>query len=130
VIGIAHRKRRYGETTDLASRSPFAALLLLLLSSSATSSAAASGTTATLRGRVEDATGGVLPGATVTMVNTGTSAVRSAITDERGEFVFSSLTRLSGAQIGEKNLNIDCIKVPDFGTNPPSRPTICGRPSG
>jgi hypothetical protein len=52
VIGIAHRKRRYGETADLASRSLSAALLLLLLSSSAASFAAASGTTATLRGSV------------------------------------------------------------------------------
>ena len=57
----------------------------------ARASAQVSGTTATLRGSVEDASGGVLPGATVTLVNSGTSAIRTAITDERGAFTFSSV---------------------------------------
>ena len=49
------------------------------------------GTTATLRGSVEDASGAVLPGATATLVNTGTSAIRTTLSDERGAFTFSSL---------------------------------------
>ncbi len=50
-----------------------------------------SGTTATLRGAVDDASGGVLQGATITLVNTATLATRTAVSDERGAFAFSSL---------------------------------------
>ena len=64
---------------------------VLLLSSAATSSAQVSGTTATLRGAVDDASGGVLQGATITLVNTATLATRTAVSDERGAFAFSSL---------------------------------------
>jgi hypothetical protein len=35
---------------------------------------------------------------------------------------FACDPRLRGADIGEKILNIDCIKVPDFATNPPLIP--------
>ena len=56
-----------------------------------TSSAQVSGTTATLRGAVDDASGGVLQGATITLVNTATLATRTAVSDERGAFAFSSL---------------------------------------
>ena len=48
--------------------------LLCLIASAATSSAQVSGTTATLRGAVDDASGGVLQGATITLVNTATLA--------------------------------------------------------
>ena len=49
------------------------------------------GTTATVRGSVEDTSGGVLPGAMVTLVNSSTRAIRTAITDERGALTFSSV---------------------------------------
>ena len=52
--------------------------------------AAAQGT-ATIRGTVTDASGGVLPGATVTITNTGTKDVRTAVTDDRGGYTFASL---------------------------------------
>ena len=52
--------------------------------------AAAQGT-ATLRGTVTDASGGVLPGATVTATNAGTRDTRTAVTDERGGYTFASL---------------------------------------
>ncbi len=48
-------------------------------------------TTATVRGTVEDPSGGILPGAAVTMTNTGTQAVQTAVTDERGQYLFSGL---------------------------------------
>jgi Carboxypeptidase regulatory-like domain/TonB-dependent Receptor Plug Domain len=48
-------------------------------------------TTATMRGIVEDSSGGVLPGATVTITNTGTRATQSAVSDERGQYLFSGL---------------------------------------
>src|SRR5437588_4401391 len=48
-------------------------------------------TTATLRGNVQDSTGGVLPGATVTLTNTGTQAVQTAVTDDRGQYLFAGV---------------------------------------
>ena len=48
-------------------------------------------TTATIRGTVQDPTGGVLPGATVTTTNTGTKAVTTAVTDDRGQYLFAGL---------------------------------------
>src|SRR5437773_10038400 len=48
-------------------------------------------TSATLRGHVEDATGGVLPGATITLTNTGTKALQTAVTDARGQYLFAGL---------------------------------------
>jgi len=48
-------------------------------------------TTATVVGLVHDSTGGVVPGATVTATHEGTGVSRMAVTDERGEFVFSAL---------------------------------------
>ncbi len=52
--------------------------------------AAAQGT-ATIRGTVTDASGGVLPGATVTITNSGTKDTRTAVTDDRGGYTFASL---------------------------------------
>jgi protocatechuate 3,4-dioxygenase beta subunit len=49
------------------------------------------GTTATVRGTVSDTSGGVLPGATVTITDTGTKASRNAVSDERGGYLFSGL---------------------------------------
>jgi hypothetical protein len=47
---------------------------------------------ATLRGTVADASGAFIPGATVTVVNERTKAVRTAQTDARGEYAFAALT--------------------------------------
>jgi hypothetical protein len=44
-----------------------------------------------VRGAVRDADGGVLPGTTVTLTNEQTGAVRTAVTNERGEYVFASV---------------------------------------
>jgi hypothetical protein len=48
-------------------------------------------TSATLRGHVEDATGAVLPGATVTLTNSGTRAMQTTVTDDRGQYLFAGL---------------------------------------
>jgi protocatechuate 3,4-dioxygenase beta subunit len=48
-------------------------------------------TTATVRGTVEDTSGGVLPGATVTLTNAGTGATQVAVTNERGGYQFTGL---------------------------------------
>src|SRR5262245_1065860 len=47
---------------------------------------------ATLRGTVTDSVGGVLPGASVTVVNQRTRLTRRATTDARGEYVCAALT--------------------------------------
>lgn len=43
--------------------------------------------TATIRGTVSDSSGGVLPGATVTVLNAGTKAMVTAVTDDRGGYL-------------------------------------------
>ncbi len=48
-------------------------------------------TTATVRGNIQDSSGGVVPGATVTLINTGTKAVQTAVSDDRGQYLFSGL---------------------------------------
>ncbi len=48
-------------------------------------------TTADLVGRVTDTSGGVLPGATVTLTNEGTRDVRVATTGDGGDYVFNLL---------------------------------------
>jgi len=48
-------------------------------------------TTADIVGRVTDATGALLPGATVTITNEGTGEVRSAPTNESGDYAFNLL---------------------------------------
>ena len=47
--------------------------------------------TADLAGRVTDASGGVLPGVTVTITHAGTGAVRSQVTSETGDYAFTLL---------------------------------------
>jgi len=51
----------------------------------------AQGSTATIRGSVQDPTGAVLPGATVSVTNTGTKAVQSTVTDDRGSYLLAGL---------------------------------------
>ena len=48
--------------------------------------------TGNVRGAVRDQDGGVLPGTTVTLTNIETSVARTSITNERGEYVFASVS--------------------------------------
>lgn len=48
-------------------------------------------TTATIRGNIQDPSGGVLPGATITVTNTGTKAVQTVVSDDRGQYQFGAL---------------------------------------
>ena len=45
----------------------------------------------TILGNVHDASGAVIPGATVTLTNTGTTAQRVLSSDGAGDFVFSNI---------------------------------------
>ncbi len=51
----------------------------------------AQATTATVRGNIQDSSGAVLPGATVTLTNQGTKAVQTAVSDDRGQYLFAGL---------------------------------------
>ncbi|PYS07712.1 MAG: hypothetical protein DMG15_29510 [Acidobacteria bacterium] len=48
--------------------------------------------TAELRGTVTDATGGVLPGVSVTLINKGSGQERSQLTDPGGSYIFATLS--------------------------------------
>jgi hypothetical protein len=63
-------------------------VLMLLVSTVVTS---AQQSTADLSGRVTDSSGGVLPGATVTVTQTNTGLVRSTVTDETGAYLLPDL---------------------------------------
>src|SRR5690606_921736 len=60
------------------------AMIALFVSSTALFAQA---TTSTIRGTVEDTSGGVLPGATVTITNAGTQSSVVAVTDARGGYL-------------------------------------------
>ena len=65
------------------------AVLMALLAMPVTARAQA--VTGTLLGNVTDASGGAVPGATVTAVETQTNISRTAVTNEAGNYIFSSL---------------------------------------
>src|SRR5215216_1585046 len=64
-------------------------LLLALVSSTASFAQAVS--TAQINGTIRDESGGGLPGATITVTQTDTGLVRTAITDEAGSYILQNL---------------------------------------
>src|SRR5205085_4757406 len=48
-------------------------------------------TSATLRGNVQDASGAVLPGATVTLTSASTKTPQTTVTDARGQYLFAAV---------------------------------------
>ena len=93
-----------------------------------TGSASAQITTGGLTGRIVDETGGVLPGVTIVVTNTGTQETRQAVTSDRGEYSFPTLPRgtynvraeLSGFQsvTGGREIRVNEVVRADF-TLPP-----------
>src|SRR6266852_876795 len=65
--------------------------LLCTLTLHPRAAAAQGSTTATLRGNVQDASGAVLPGATVTLTSTGTKTPQTTVTDGRGQYLFAAV---------------------------------------
>ncbi len=65
--------------------------VLCILALTSPPAAGQGSTTATLRGNVQDSTGGVLPGATVSLTNTGTKATQSTVSDDRGQYLFAGV---------------------------------------
>ena len=76
-------KVRARNVTRLARGAALAAVILFVTSASVFAQAG----TATIRGTVEDTSGGVLPGATITVTNHGTKAVVNSVTDDRGGYL-------------------------------------------
>jgi hypothetical protein len=72
-------------------RRPWIPLAFVLLVLALPAPLAAQAVTGTILGTVTDATGSVLPGATVTVTNTGTGLTRVAVTDAVGEYTLPSL---------------------------------------
>ena len=65
---------------------PFAVVTATTLFVAAPRVGTAQVTTGTIQGSITDATGGVLPGVTLTIKNTGTGATRTIVTDSQGRY--------------------------------------------
>src|SRR5687768_8618888 len=87
--GVVRLCGRVRHTARRATVAAIAAACTLALTS--TTAFAQGATTATIRGTVQDPSGGVLPGATVTVTNTGTKGMQTAVTDDRGQYLFAGL---------------------------------------
>ena len=85
----AVRLARVRHTSRRAAAALSIALCAVLLTS--TTAFGQASTTATVRGTVQDPSGGVLPGATITATNTGTKAVNTTVSDDRGQYLFAGL---------------------------------------
>ena len=48
-------------------------------------------TTATIRGNIQDSSGAVLPGATITVTNPSNRSVQTTVSDDRGQYLFAGL---------------------------------------
>ena len=48
-------------------------------------------TTATIRGNIQDSSGAVLPGATITVTNPSNRSVTTTVSDDRGQYLFAGL---------------------------------------
>ena len=83
------RSGEYGTPLVVRQCALSSAVCALLLAS--TTAFGQGSTTATIRGTVQDPSGGVLPGATVTATNTGTKAVQTTVSDDRGQYLFGGL---------------------------------------
>ena len=66
-------------------------IMLLLVTLASVPSLLAQSTTASMLGVVRDASGAVVPGARVTVTNTGTSFTRTMTTDNEGSYLFNDL---------------------------------------
>src|SRR5258708_4123905 len=82
---VRSRKVRTGSVAG------WATVVLCILALTSATARGQGGTTATLRGNVQDSTGGVLPGATVSLTNTGTKAIQSTVSDDRGQYLFAGV---------------------------------------
>jgi hypothetical protein len=69
----------------------WAFIMLCILTLAPASAWGQGSTTATLRGNVQDPSGAVLPGATVTLTSTATKTPQVTVTDGRGQYLFAAV---------------------------------------
>jgi hypothetical protein len=102
------------------------ALIVCLAAGLVAAEASAQGLAAHLRGQVIDATGGVVPGATVMVKNTGTNGTRETLTSLDGAFAFPDLV----AGVYDLSVSLDGFKTSEqkgitlASTEPTSLPAI------
>ena len=73
-------------------------------------------------GSVEDGTGGVLPGVTVTLIPDGADSAATSLTDQRGRFVFLAVApgkyrvtaEMKGFQSARRSITVAVTAVPDL----------------
>ncbi len=82
---------RLSQTTNTAARATFAVVAIFVSLLAIPSTASAQAVTGTLLGNVTDASGAAVPGATVTAIETQTNISRTAVSNEAGNYIFSSL---------------------------------------
>lgn len=80
--------RRSNDARGVVSLVAAASCALLLTSTTAWGQAS---TTATVRGTIQDPSGGVIPGASVTVTNVGTKGIQTTVSDDRGQYLFAGL---------------------------------------
>src|SRR5439155_9123713 len=81
-----------GRSNMRASNRSFTSTIALLILTTLASAASAQTSLATLRGKVADEQGGVLPGATVTARQIETNTTRSSITESLGQYFLTGLS--------------------------------------
>ena len=91
------------------------AVMLVLLSCGAI--VANAQTTGTIYGRVTDPNGAGVPGATVTVANTGTDLKRTSNTDSEGLYSFTLLP------VGKYNISVNAQGFKPYRTSYPGRAT-------
>jgi hypothetical protein len=104
--------------------------IMILIANALTAHAQQTITSATLGGRVEDANGAMLPGATVTATNVETNQSRASTTDEDGRYKFSYLPvgtyRLQVERAGFASLTKQLTLTVGQALDVPLRLTVAG----
>ncbi|MFB3853191.1 MAG: carboxypeptidase regulatory-like domain-containing protein [Vicinamibacterales bacterium] len=97
------------------------AILVVAVLAASVAGAAAQGTTSRLVGTVTDSTGGVLPGATVTLTNDATGVSFTTFTTETGTYVFEAI------QVGTYTVKVELQGFKTFTTS--GNPIRIGTPT-
>src|SRR5258708_27735107 len=78
-------------TVQIGTAWGWALAVMLMIALNSGTAAGQGSTTATLRGNVQDSSGAVLPGATVTLTSMGTKTPQTTVTDGRGQDLFAAV---------------------------------------
>ena len=91
-LSVSHASGRLSRATNTSAALPVCGMVAMLVGMLAIpSTASAQAVTGTLLGNVTDSSGAAVPGATVTATETQTNSSRTAVTNEAGNYIFSSL---------------------------------------